>query len=89
MEEEQTCQETDLEPVVYKTEKANRVVCNIQKAQAAGADLNASNAAVDHLQDGVKLGAFSLLLCSVVNIVLPECYFERKLFPVEYLMTRG
>jgi hypothetical protein len=56
MEESQTCQETDLEPVVHKTERTNKVVCNIQKAQAAGSDLNASNAAVDHLQDGVKLG---------------------------------
>ena len=56
MEEQQTCQETDLEPVVNKTERANKVVCNIQKAQAAGSDLNTSLSAVDHLHDGVKLG---------------------------------
>jgi ubiquitin carboxyl-terminal hydrolase 14 len=56
MEEQQICQETDLEPVINKTERANKVVCNIQKAQAAGVDLNASLSAVDHLHDGVKLG---------------------------------
>ena len=60
MEESQICQETDLEPVIYKTEKTNKIVCNIQKAQIAGSDLNASNAAVDHLQDGVKLGKIIL-----------------------------
>lgn len=60
MEEQQICQETDLEAVINKTEKANKIVCNIQKAQAAGSDLNASNAAVDHLQDGVKLGMMTI-----------------------------
>ena len=63
MEEQQICQETDLEPVINKTEKTNKIICNIQKAQAAGSDLNAANAAVDHLHDGVKLGMNILFLC--------------------------
>ena len=69
MEEQQTCQETDLEAVVNKTERANRVVCNIQKAQAAGSDLNSSLSAVDHLHDGVKLGN-EVFLCHSHCIVL-------------------
>lgn len=56
LEEQQICQETDLEPVINKTEKANKIVCNIQNAQLTGADLIASTSAVDHLHDGVKLG---------------------------------
>lgn len=59
LEEQQICQETDLEPVVNKTEKANKIVCNIQNAQLTGADLIASTSAVDHLHDGVKLGETS------------------------------
>lgn len=72
MEEQQTCQETDLEAVVNKTERANRVVCNIQKAQAAGSDLNTSLSAVDHLHDGVKLGNQSVLYLSCTHCIVPH-----------------
>ena len=49
LDEELTCQETDLEAPVVKNEVTNKVVCNIQGTEAGAVS------SVDHLRDGVKL----------------------------------
>lgn len=38
-----TCEETDQEPVLLRTDYVNKLVCNIQNS-------------IDHMQDGIKLG---------------------------------
>jgi hypothetical protein len=88
LEEQQICQETDLEPVINKTEKANKIVCNIQNAQLTGADLIASTSAVDHLHDGVKLGEMRYVTVYTVAIIyrttlkqLTVVSFQRRNFP--------
>jgi hypothetical protein len=50
-------QETDLEPITYKTTKMNRLVCNIENV-TSGTGGNSNVVNIDHLQDGVKLGIF-------------------------------
>eukprot|EP00606_Chrysophyceae_sp_TOSAG23-5_P001412 GSChrysophyteH2.ASY1.ANO1.934.1 assembled CDS len=49
MEETVTCTESDAEAAIVKTEKVNKLVCNIQNALTQGKN-------VDHMQEGVRLG---------------------------------
>jgi ubiquitin carboxyl-terminal hydrolase 14 len=51
MEEQLTCSEADNEPVVIKSDKVTKLVCNIQGSVGASA-----SAQINHLHDGVKLG---------------------------------
>lgn len=49
MEETLTCTECDEEAVIKKTEKVNKLVCNIQNSLTQGKN-------IDHMQEGVRLG---------------------------------
>jgi len=49
LEEQLTCEETDLEQPVVRSEAVNKLVCNIQGG-------GGSQVQIDHMQDAVKLG---------------------------------
>ena len=49
MEETLTCSETSAEPVIKRSEKVSKLVCNIQGGPG-------SNVVVNHLVEGLKLG---------------------------------
>ena len=49
MEETLTCTENDSEKSIIKTEKINKLICNIQNSLTQGKN-------VDHMQEGVRLG---------------------------------
>jgi len=49
MEETLVCAESDAEAAIVKTEKVNKLVCNIQNSLLSGSN-------VDHMQEGIVLG---------------------------------